>query len=60
MPKDETIELRHRRYFLTVSETLPFSKAAELLGMAQPPLSQQILRLEQLVGHRLFDRTTRE
>jgi LysR family transcriptional regulator, benzoate and cis,cis-muconate-responsive activator of ben and cat genes len=53
------MELRHLRYFVTVVEEQSFTKAAEKLFIAQPPLSRQIQNLETELGTLLFERGSR-
>src|ERR1700677_5137324 len=50
------VELRHLRYLVAVADAGTFTHAAERMFVAQPTLSQQIRRLEEMVGTPLLDR----
>lgn len=53
------MELHQVRYVVAVARTGNFSRAAEQCHVAQPSISQQIQKLEDELGERLFDRTKR-
>jgi len=54
------VEIHQLEYFVATAETGGFSRAAERCNVAQPSLSQQIMKLEKEIGHPLFDRLGRK
>jgi LysR family transcriptional activator of nhaA len=56
----EWLNYHHLLYFYTVAKEGGVSRAAEVLHLAQPTLSSQIKKLENSIGHKLFDRSGRQ
>src|SRR5260221_11260542 len=56
---EAAVELRHLRYFVAVAEELSFRKAAGLLSVSEPAVSQQVADLEDELGQKLFNRDSR-
>lgn len=54
------MELRTLQYFMTIAQEESFSKAAKLLHVTQPTMSRQVAELEESLGVKLFQRTTRK
>ncbi len=55
-----SIELHHLRGFLALADEKHFTRAAKRMNVSQPTLSRNIRRLEELLGRRLLERTTRQ
>ncbi|RYY94769.1 MAG: LysR family transcriptional regulator, partial [Comamonadaceae bacterium] len=57
MPNAYHVEMRQLQYFVAVAEELSFTRAAARLHVSQPPVSRQVMLLEESLGVRLFERS---
>ena len=58
--RSPALELRHLRHFISVAQHLSFHHAGSQLDLSQQQVSQTVKSLEDILGVRLFDRTTRK
>ncbi len=56
---DAHLDTRHMRHVVALADTLHFGHAAARMNMSQPPFSRQIAAIEQSLGVRLFERSSR-
>ena len=54
------MDINQLEVLVTVARERSFSRAAEVLGRTQPAISQAVRRLEQEIGERLFDRSSKD
>ena len=60
MDELDSLSIRDLRAVIALAERLHFGRAAEDLSMAQPSLSATVKKVEEAVGERLFERTSRQ
>ena len=53
------MNIQHMKYFIDIAETLSFTESAKRCGITQPALSKAITQMEEELGFKLFNRSSR-